>query len=164
MIDLQAFCGGEDRPKSICTPWTRDGYTMATDGVILVRMPAVDGVAKNPDAPNVPAEWFEFEVPKWFDIPPISTLTAECEECVGTGWVIPKTAYNEYDEQDCKSCGGDGRTRRMESVKIGVAKFDGKVLAQLSVLPGIKIGPTGEFHIARFIFDGGEGVVMPVRE
>jgi len=108
-----------------------------------------------------------------------------CQECDGDGGLILSSDYNDYDVQ-CKSCNGSGQSPReakgvstepcsycegegtidlvpMPHVQYGNHGFSVKNLALLSGLSNVKIIPQkGEKDPALILFDGGEGLIMPM--
>jgi len=168
MIDLQAFCADPDGVRAIAAPWSRDGFTWATDGHMLIRVPLQPEVGDNERCPQVMGNWLgailDKEPATWFDIPEFPAPTDdECAECEGRGMVTPRTRWNEYDEEECKSCGGDGRILETKAVEIGEVCFTDRLLEKLRRLPNVKIGPFGPNEVARIAFDGGDGLLMPRR-
>lgn len=115
-----------------------------------------------------------------------------CPECDGEGAVAPSTDFNVYVWQECKTCKGVGqipkkiwlRMHRSESdidaecekcdgagkvwddqaVEVGGALFADRYLSWIAALPNAEIGVFGPLDVARFRFDGGDGVVMPRRK
>lgn len=117
---LMHFCATDERPV-LEQPWTRDGYTYATNGRILLRVPAVEGIEYNPAAPNIgpPTFMWEHETTpdEWQDAPEVKPQSTPCEKCGGKGRVkvCPKCknlrtvfcvcseCYNEH-ETPCPVC------------------------------------------------------------
>lgn len=211
-MDLKLFCS--KRPThamKLAVPWSFGEFTYASDGVIIIRVPRL------PDAPenvNAPQAWrgelpgmFTREPVEWVDVPtvdykggPCSVCngTAEafmCPECEGEGEVYLATKFNDYDEQDCKSCTTTGvlsKARWAAFVKLHHFKGD-PIMVDCSVcnstgmelttasklvngvriserylwiicnLPGAQLGTFGAEDAVRFQFDGGDGLVMPMR-
>jgi hypothetical protein len=147
--------------------------------------PNVDGMF---DAP-VPAEMFslaDIELPALEatektcpDCNGAGTEDCECPECDGRGMVDFSNRHSDY-EVDCKTCDGEGKIHKcdkcnatgkitiqnMQPVAVGNAHFQLKYLLLLKDLPGCKIGPGAKamgFVAAYFAFDGGDGLLMPMR-
>jgi hypothetical protein len=182
---LSKFCHNDH--QILCQPWSIEDHTYATDGHIMIRVARLPDVAENelaPDARQIvpkeqPAEWFDIpdcNPPGLEDCPKCigQGKNCDCPECDGDGAVWLKNSYNQY-ECECKSCEGSGRLPECPScegtgklypekrIEIGAAKFHPKYLLRLASLPNCKIGPMGPTEVAWFKFDGGEGVLMPVR-
>lgn len=182
--DLKPFCCSDSTKQNICKPWTGEGYTQATDGWMLIRVEPIEGVEPNGDAPvttrlfpsQEPAEWFDLANVQFapVEICPLcegKQGTVECPECKGSGEVDLENDYSEYTV-DCKTCDGDGETRckhchgsgTVEGINVlGVAKFGTSLLKMLLPLPNCKIGITTAIQPAWFRFDGGDGLIMPMR-
>lgn len=101
-----------------------------------------------------------------------------CPECDGRGLVDFTNSYSDY-EVDCKSCDGEGKIHKCEKcngtgkvvienlqpVQVGSSHFQLRYLLLLKDLPNCKIGPAApslSLQAARFVFDGGEGLLMPM--
>jgi hypothetical protein len=105
--------------------------------------------------------------------------TTVCKECAGEGEVTFDTKYNSY-EFGCKSCDGEGvlpggidicqhcagsgqivDDTVKNDVEVFGARFNIKLISKVLSLPGIKMYPD---HIKprmyKFIFDGGDGLLM----
>lgn len=118
--DLIKFCDPA-RPH-IAQPFTIGEYTYATNGVVAVRVPKIDEVPENPNAP--------FNVTKLVDnalsaaggvlhgmptVPPPNT--EPCSHCKGEGGFTGcidchGNGYQECDlghEHTCEKCSGNGR-------------------------------------------------------
>ena len=165
MIDLKPFCH-ESKPR-INVPWSADGHTFATDGVILVRVPLRQDVGERDNVPKIMGttlgDTFDKDPAGWFAIPEFDVVEDVCPECHGVGWVTPITAYNEYDDQECLSCAGARKVVAKKNVEIAGVLFDSVRLGRLKRLPEIEVGPFGHLDAARFRFTGGDGLIMPVR-
>ena len=168
--ELQKFCADDGFRPSINKPWTRDGKTYATNGHILIAIPAVQGVPENVLAPNAEAVLVKVPAPEnWFliphDIPEPQTSTEKvpCDRCSGTGEIECRECGSTLE---CPECGGNGKLEPITPFilhEIGGVSFDAKCLHLLKNLPGVEIGPNGEGKVARIRFEGGEGLLMPVR-
>ena len=119
----------------------------------------------------------------------------QCPECEGDGWVEFETDWNQYDDQECKSCRGTGQIteHRYDTMKsyraympdridencdqcnhgviwpmvgevINGVKINVRFLDMIGKLPGAQLGLFGELDVVRFRFDGGDGLVMPMRQ
>jgi hypothetical protein len=102
-----------------------------------------------------------------------------CPECDGTGLVSFSNDYNDYDftcetcggdgkfkegkELECEKCAGTGKIVKTERVDAAGRKYDKKYLLMLKKLPGCKLAVGKELDPAHFIFDDGDGVIMPMR-
>ena len=101
-----------------------------------------------------------------------------CPECDGYGVVYFNTRYNEY-ECYCESCGGMGSTtgsdetcskcfgtgkiyKREWSIVAGQA-YDHRFLLLLKDLPNCVIAETKDLKPGHFKFEGGDGLLMPMK-
>lgn len=188
---LNRFVANSSEPREYMrAPFTRGDWTYAMNGRIAVRVPKIDGMEMLPDkhAPKLEGLF----APACFDaciaLPPLPPLeqcrmcngtgsafecpecdgkgefehgthTYECRECDGSGQV----AYGGGIDVACRHCGGTGVTRRKQ-MKVGGSHFDLFYLHLINGLPGAKFAPgAGRMDMARFVFDGGEGILMPMR-
>ena len=170
MIDLKPFCGDNDVRYYMNAPFSEGEFTYATNGHILVR------VARCDDVPEVEVEAAPPKCEKLFadnpfisaveipDIPPM--IEADCDCCNGYGTHEQKcktgTAY------DCEECNATGKrvTEPGETmwpqITVGDTGFASKYLRLIKALPGIEFSPNGQ-NPAPFRFDGGDGLLMPIR-
>ena len=86
----------------------------------------------------------------------------DCKECDGTGKV-------KGNREPCEKCGGTGNVRSVIPVQVGEARYDRAYLALIKGLPHSKIYPSitkeecREMKPSIFTFDGGDGLIMPLR-
>lgn len=163
MIDLAPFCyKSNDRPY-LLQPWTRGGFTWATNGHILVRVPAHADVPDNKYAPNCEriiayhdgATFAAFPAVKWPDPP-----DDECSHCEGRGY-----KHNCPDcSCKCDECEGTGYAKLTGSVTVRGVLYNTKYIRMIQALLNAEFAqkPAKE-QPAPFRFDGGIGCVMPMR-
>lgn len=166
-LDLQQFCGTDETRHYLMKPFSRDGFTWATNGHILVR------VALRPDVPDVDKKFNQngplkdidgatFFRPK-FDLPP-KPAKGECPTCDGRGF-----AHDCPDcECQCETCDGSGESdgERLFSTSIGPKIFALNYVRQMLSLRGIELATlpeTADENPMLFRFDGGVGALMPMR-
>ncbi len=160
--DLQKFCFeglGKDKIK---IPWTDGGYTYATNGHICIKVPALSDVSVEPNPVNAEKIFRETPQPaEWFPVPrvkkPKIPKETVCTDCEGSG---------KDDDNECPECGGTGKVEEYISpcyLKIGNQSFAEKYLYLIQGFPNVQIGPVTGGIAARIKFDGGEGLLMPVR-
>ncbi len=166
MIDLQKFCS--ETRKSIARPWSRGEYSYATNGHVIIRVPAQPDVPENTFAPDAerPSIFggFSCSGKESFPIPDLPTPKwAACDECLGE---------SRAAREQCEECGGTGKVRDHQNVEIGGMFFADVYLELIKDLPGLKFYPvkyewiTGGIHRpdpSPFTFDGGDGLLMPVK-
>lgn len=147
-IDLYKFVNGKQ--ESLCAPATIGGWTYATNGQIIIRVPFSDGCALHTPPPKFPSmdrlPWDHANLDGWVDMPDISGLENEecpvcsgsghvliCPECSGVGVLHFSNFYNEYDVE-CKTCGGEEEIPGGENdVCCTKCKSTGKVFAEIYV-------------------------------
>ncbi len=162
-IHLKQFCADDDR-RNIEHPWTRDGFTYCTDGRIIIRQPGRADVPENPSAPNAAGLWKDFDMPQiadiheslWLSLPEFPPVMFEpCEACGEAGMIGP----------GCDECEG-GQIALPESVRVHRRLISNYYLAKLALLPNVRIAPDvgPPTSPMLFRFDGGDGLLMGVRE
>jgi hypothetical protein len=164
-IDLQSFCSIDSNRMD--KPFSIGEYTYATNGHISIRVPRDPSVDEidNPVAIEKAFASFNSEGmrPLKNAIPDAPKAKQErCVLCLGTGI--------EHDCPECKhSCGecdGAGWTTEIikESVMIDGKFFDASFIRKISILPFLIINLHQQYEGAMgFQFDGGFGLVMPLR-
>ncbi len=167
--ELMPFC--DEEIPNFKEPWTKGNWTYATNGKICIRVPAVDGVEENAFTPQADRLFDTAFAPKqWSPVPkvekPEQPKEIECDECEGSG----KSDENQCEfcgkYPECEECGGSGKIMKPPLVKkkeIDGVIFDEKYLYLIQKLPGIEIGVNSLPDASRFRFDGGEGLLMPMR-
>ena len=188
---LKKFVSQNDPREYMRSPFTRGEWTYATNGHIAVRVPKIDGVEILPEKhiPNLEGLFQsagdnEFISLPW--MPPLKecplcsgtgiayecpecdgegefehgTHTYRCKECDGHGQV----EYGSTGVSACRHCGGTG-VERFKPVQVSESHFDLFYLRLINGLPGAKFSPgAGQEGMACFVFDGGEGILMPMKQ
>ena len=120
---LKIFCSKDLRRPNRNSPYSRDGFTYATDGHILVRVKQLDSVTNDqgPDVANILPQDFVFCENSIFH--KLEKITAEknkcltcegtgvrkkCEDCEGKGVHYFYSKLNVEYEVNCKECDGEG--------------------------------------------------------
>lgn len=90
----------------------------------------------------------------------------DCKECGGSGQTDDGA---DADKEPCIECDGDGESRH-KAVAVGNWHYDRRYLARILELPAVKFAQRHEgmkdlddAAIAYFVFEGGEGLLMPMR-
>lgn len=95
----------------------------------------------------------------------------ECKSCKGTGQVSEsryalmsswKAFMPDPVPENCDSC-NHGIIWPMVGEVINGVRINVRFLNLIGRLPGAQLGLFGELEIARFRFDGGDGLVMPMK-
>jgi hypothetical protein len=197
MIDLKRFCANESDPRAyLREPWAHNGYVYATNGHIVVRIPAPESagvVAEHKAAATAEGLFAIFPAIEGAELPPF-TLGEPCHFCEGSG-IAYATDCPDCDgeglfthgahDYDCKECDGEGfvdadkipenktvchacygRGYKAKRVPVGAlgGGFDATYLSWIAALPGALFAARGPEESGRFTFDGGEGLLMPMKE
>jgi len=165
-IDLHQFCSTDKNRPKLVSPFSRNEYTYATNGHIIVRVPRRDDIQETADAPN-PTTLFDDAEPRmdyrpaiFPELPSYKSTKIECFRCEGRG--------TEHDYPDCTceciECGGDGFDEKEPAIYIGIdgVPFALKYVIKIASLPNIQVGKAVPSGALPFRFDGGEGLLMPV--
>jgi hypothetical protein len=160
-IDLKPFCADATR-SSISLPFHEEVWTYATNGRIIIRVPHREDITEVPDRPPTisksPLKFNHDEIAGWEplpeNIPPLHKET--CEAC-GNG-----TESKEY----CDECDGEGEFDLPESVPVGNKLLANIYLLLIKTLPNPMLAPnaTGPLEVCPFKFDGGVGLLMPIKK
>lgn len=163
MIDLKKFCS--NRNKRCAVPWSRGDYTFATNEHIIVRVPRLSDIPEKEEAPDALILWKTVLIsgdPVLIpDLP--SPIMVRCEDCLGE----PRVAIAE-----CEECNGTGMVRDIQNSEVGGMFFADQYLELIKELPDYKFYPVkydfptgGSFRVgpSPFTFDGGDGLLLPVR-
>lgn len=162
--DLKPFCyTGDDRPY-LKQPWSRGDFTYASNGHVLVRVLRLTDVPENAATPD--CEKLLAKTPECSDFAPFPEFDISdapkvpCDICDGRG-----TEHDCPDcGHDCEECDGTGEIEEIQSVTLFGAIYDTRYIKQIMTLPGLKFSASPPKHVAaRFIFEGGEGLIMPRR-
>ena len=190
---LAQFCATNDIRDYLCYPNRIGSFIYATNGWIGIRVPdngLLD--ARDCDKlKNMPA-LFETAVAEFIDLPELPAPNT-CKTCSGSGKEYKEGCDEcdgegsfEYGSHsyDCKNCDGSGKVKQViqdgagapceqcggtghdnyQIASVGSSTYLRNLLEKIAGLPGAKIqSHTNGCHPARFIFDGGEGVVLPCR-
>ena len=165
---------------AIQAPFDLDGFTLATDGRVIVRVAAVAGaqecqLMKEPVRAILAAidgrrgEGIALET---MDVPPLKGDVA-CPHCRGAKRCDCSQCFQENDEHGfCAQCDGDGVSiERAELVPVGPVQHAShlylnklKLLAEVRLFPLMGVPETGDMYPGiPFTFDGGAGLLMPCR-
>lgn len=188
--DLQPFCSESELRPNIQKPWSRDGFTYATDGRVLVRVSSDDiPTSENEAAPNaltVAAFDHDSLETEWLPTPDIpDPVFSECRKCKGTGKSAKcrncqgdgRCECNCGHEHDCGDCEGtgyqglaetcdnceNGKIEETQRVAVGEAVVNAHYLRKIATLPNPEFARPAEWDkpIA-FRFTGGVGYLMPM--
>jgi len=164
---LKVFCHKIN--QRISEPWTRDGFTFATNGHVLIRLPAIEEIAVKSDAVDAMKVIQETPEPKeWFPIPDVAPPKEPkeeiCDECDGKGETECRTCYQIAE---CPECEGTGKIIPdiiIAPIEISGILFSSLYLHQIKThFPDAEIGPNEYPKAARLRFAGGNGLLIPMK-
>jgi hypothetical protein len=169
MLDLQQFCGADEFRPYLMKPFSRNGFTYAANGHIMVRVALRADVPEttakfDPEKPLKGIDQAKFFHPS-FELPPAPTERGECVSCSGRGY--------EHDCPDCECicerCHGSGNMdiESRISASVGPTPFSLHYIRQMLSLPGIEIEelPVDKSEKPLFFrFEGGVGALMPLHK
>jgi len=160
-IDLTQFCEGEKSVRLFTRqPFSKGDYSYSTNGSIAVRVPRIDAINELDTTLDIervfnPADDGFIPVPD-VGVPP---TPPPCEMCGGSMII---NCNHCGSETECDHC-DNGSSEIYPKIPVGAALFNHKYLYQLSLLPNCVIHvrecPEGSY----FKFDGGDGMIMPMR-
>ena len=189
---LKSFCAKDEVRHYMNAPILRGEFIFATNGHAMVRVAKFDGIDGDyGDKQNNIEDLINSAVRD--GLAPISGLPDPklCECCHGTGYAYrckscdgEGSFLHNGEEYDCKPCNsygtipdGDeadkvecwachGSCHKQQRVEVGGSDFDRRYLAKIMDLPGALFAPhpTDQSKPAYFTFDGGDGVLMPMRK
>lgn len=161
---LQSFCSTDSYRRNLQQPFSQGGHTFATNRIILVRVPEMDGIEERSNAPDVISlfnKFFDIEGARHLNKVALPDQTVKDEPCIACD--------GRGVEYECPDCDGKGRVdvNSDEGVSLSIdgTSFALKYVRMLYTLPNVRIkvnvndplGPTS------FAFDGGDGLIMPMR-
>jgi len=169
MIDLKPFCSTDTMRQSLMQPFSFGTHTYATNGHIIVR------VSKRDDVPELIDKRPKVENLKWGlrgagAVKIIELPDRETEEC-GDAWEEmgkPRECCPEKEE-GCPERASEGICWKKKSIMVGPSLFDVEYLRLIKALPEyvfypVPFDPQSYKHSASyFTFDGGDGLLMPVK-
>jgi hypothetical protein len=170
MIDLTLFVAAPAQRGvlNLFTPWRKGAWVYATNRHMIVRVPAETAPADTPDFtpgahPKNAEGMFDAafaltgDFMAWPALPPLEV----CSDCKGTG-VDPSAPEDEEDDglRACLRCDGTGYA--YDRIEVAGVGFKLQYLVRLAQLPQSRIFVTGPSTPSCVVFDGGQGLVMPL--
>jgi hypothetical protein len=186
---LQKICSTDESRYKLHKVFSQEEWTFATNGHIAIRVPLMLEIEPQ-GTPNM-VKLFDgvmFDHPNrvWIDVPEAVIEVITCDVCEGKKWTRPCSCENGCNEcdrsgwiicnqldkgaQECFECDGVGE-RRTGYVFVKAPKGEVKLasiyIELLHLLPNCKLGLLGDElstgDALCFRFDGGDGLLMPVR-
>lgn len=171
-IDLIKFC--DKNIRAYKTPFSIEDFTYATNGKIAVRVPLIEGIEKANQETNPMNICEMFNDINWdFErinlspivIPPSEAINDDC--MCDNGIIGGHDCPTCFCERPCEYCEGTGVVRiiKSQTVNIGKVPFDSYYLEMIMGLKNPMIPTdTKQSKAMPFVFDGGCGILMPLRE
>jgi hypothetical protein len=147
-------------------PFVRDGFEYATDSRIIVRVktdkPDTDSSRHVPEKPHKVFEGAVVNLKTWIPLD-IALKIEECKDCHGTGIELRGLEVGDVAEE-CVTCDGRKTVDLTPSIKVDGALFGPKYLQKIQSLHNVRYCVVGGLKAMQFVFDGGEGRLMPRTE
>jgi hypothetical protein len=173
--DLKPFCSKDESRISINTPFIQDGFTYATDGRMLLRVRSALECAPPIGNPPKIGPYFQFPPedakPLAFDFSKLGDQPGlvDCEDCGGSGYW--NCSHCGTRDVECENCDGAGKvTPKENSVEIAGRHYNPLFLRRIAKLPKVEwvdwlaTVASNETAPGTFRFDGGEGLLMPLKK
>ncbi len=165
-MNLQQFCSRDEARPQLMKPWSIGEHTIATNGHIMIRVPRVDDVPENADAPPTHKVWARCDMqgePLEVMQCAIPTPVMEtCMDCAGS----KKKHVCPSCNCPCPDCDGTGEVEINQDTSVGFfgVPIDLRYARMILALPKVRFfKPTGRENPLPFKFEGGDGCVMPLR-
>lgn len=198
MLDLTKFCSRDDDPRPhLKLPWKHKGFEYASNGHIMVRVPApdaVDTICEHKIAESAVGMFARARLDGFGPLPDFAMADpcrvcdgagrykqVECEACKGEGefmhfeemydcqtceghGMLPdhNDEYKDSKLMDCVFCRGMGY--KSKHIAVNDAGFQAYYLSWIQTLPGLQVTTNGAEQAMHFKFEGGAGLLMPMRE
>lgn len=168
-IDLQQFCGTDETRPYLMKPFSRDGFTWATNGHILVRVRARPDVPDMDQKLGLEKQFGGYDTATFFKpnlkLPPAPAEFGDCPACSARGYVhdCPHCGC------ECPKCEGRGNLdlERITSTTIAPKLYALNYIRQILSLPDVEIARVEAEPLLAplfFRFTGGIGALMPLRD
>lgn len=159
-IDLRPFCANKYEVRTgLHKPWRDGAWVYATNGHMVVRVPANiqdaplrDSVTQPKNPPDMFSKFLDGMEGEFLLMPPLPDDVV-CTFCDGGG------AADDGDE--CPEC--FGTKHAFTYFSLGDSGYNLHYLHLLSALPQVRIRAQGTKTAAALIFDGGQALLMPMR-
>jgi hypothetical protein len=150
-------------------PFIDRGYLWATNSRICVRYKTAEPDSTHKDGKPFPdcfLPFKEFKADAEFVEATKDWTAVPCWACDETGDCSCDSCTEVEESADvCQCCGGSGEVHFPRQVKIGTATVATNYAATMHTLPGLRVAipkEGEETNPISFIFDGGEGLLMPL--
>ncbi len=153
-VTLESFCEkDEDTRHSLALPVCQGDYVYATDGRIVVRMPANSysgEVSKGRSYPAVEDLGWDKEVVRWEPVPE----PQPCDYC-NSRRTIP--SHDRNIQVPCREC-----LVQIQDTSLAWHLVEPLTRFGTGLEVGLEIGTAGPMSAVHFRFDGGYALVMPL--
>lgn len=166
---LKQFVSVDLARLTITEPWIENGKLFATDGKILVMTDLIDGFTRTNTLPPPPTniKFVMADFPndpsahKWEPAPKVERPMVACGDCGGSG-THACSCGNVHPCPDCES----GKTvDTKKNREVGTRLIADHYLAKIAALPNCEVCVEGnQLDPMPFRFDGGIGLLMPIRK
>ncbi len=170
VIDLYEFCCADYSSRyDFSQPFVFEGFKWASDGIIMVRVPAAD---ENRAVPkdgmkfvNPWTVWHRFQKDGAFvEFKPEPFAVVKCWAC-RSGKCSCESCELEEIRDDCQCCNGFARVWFPLTTSVGSATINTRYADLISKLPNPMIvmpKDAEKTNAISFRFGGGEGLLMPL--
>lgn len=161
-IPLQSFCASGDGFTELCKPINKGGFAYASDAMIMIRVPTSesDSPPIKRDLPIMFARYFRSSnLLPWPSDAPMTRKLLPC----------PNADDDEFGNlfciMECPLCHGARRFEQDYNCKVGNHPIAAKYHSLIDILPNARYeGGVKWDRPLPFTFDGGEGLVMGMRD
>lgn len=177
--DLQKFCSTDSTRHHIQAPWSREEWTLATNGHIGIRIPRLEQIPENPNAPDLLklfSDSYALEGRLAFTVPePVSDIKV-CHVCNGALFIyqhrdeLKPCGKNYPGAEACDYCdqGTIEKGKTLVKGPLGEVILNSSYVRLIRSLPNPQLLLFGDESDRRdkpiqFKFDGGDGLLMPMR-
>lgn len=172
LTELQKFCDTNTYHEAygITKPFSRGEWTYATNGHICVRIPRISAITHEASVSKSAEKLFadaKARTAVWQPLPDFELKRSVCNTCGGTGYTkgCGKDAELSFK---CEDCDGSGEIKLPGKYIVqgsnGTTQISAIYLDMIKDLPNVMIAPYDETSGFLFRFDGGEGMLMPMRQ
>ena len=162
-IYLRHFCANKYEVRvGLRKPWRDGAWVYATNGHMIVRVPANvqdaplrDSETQPKNPPDMFSKFLDGMDGEFLLMPPLPE-DVPCPTCAGTGEIDEGI----YGTDECPSCFATKHS--FTYFELGDAGYNLHYLHLMAMLPEVRIRTQGPKTAAALIFDGGQALLMPM--